>query len=78
MAEMYCPNCGHHLVDYRTDRQPSGKQEVVLHWAICTHCSHVGLQRWSFANGIIPAASDSARKVAEETPEYNKPIRHLL
>jgi hypothetical protein len=74
MAEMYCPNCGYHLVDYRTDRQPSGTHEVVLHWAICTQCRHVGLQSWSFANGIIPVASGSARHVTDETPEFSKPV----
>lgn len=54
MPEMYCPNCGHHLVGYRTERQRSGNREVDLEWTICTHCRHVGLQSWQFANGVLP------------------------
>jgi Zn-finger nucleic acid-binding protein len=53
MNEM-CPNCGRHLVNYRTDRQAAGQREVNLHWTICVHCRHVALDSWSFADGIMP------------------------
>lgn len=53
MSEM-CPNCGRHLVNYRTDRQAAGQREVDLHWSICVHCRHVALDSWSFADGMIP------------------------
>jgi Zn-finger nucleic acid-binding protein len=49
-----CPNCGRHLVNYRTDRQAAGKREVNLHWKICVHCRHVALDNWSFAGGMMP------------------------
>jgi Zn-finger nucleic acid-binding protein len=53
MNEM-CPNCGRHLVNYRTDRQAAGQREVNLHWTICVHCRHVALDSWSFADGMMP------------------------
>lgn len=53
MNEM-CPNCGRHLVNYRTDRQAAGQREVNLHWMICVHCRHVALESWSFADGMMP------------------------
>jgi hypothetical protein len=53
MNEM-CPNCGRHLVNYRTDRQAAGQREVDLHWTICVHCRHVALESWSFADGVMP------------------------
>lgn len=55
MSEM-CPNCGRHLVNYRTDRQAAGQREVNLHWTICVSCRHVALDSWSFADGAIPEA----------------------
>jgi hypothetical protein len=54
MAEAICPNCGHHLVDLRVDRQPVGQGSVVLQWAKCERCGHVGLKRWHFSDGILP------------------------
>ena len=54
MSEMLCPNCGRHLVNYRTDRQAAGRREVELKWTICVHCRHVALDSWSFADGVIP------------------------
>jgi hypothetical protein len=54
MSDRYCPNCGHPLVDYRTDRQPVGAREVVLQWSMCGSCRHVGLKQWQFANGVLP------------------------
>jgi Zn-finger nucleic acid-binding protein len=53
MSEM-CPNCGRHLVNYRTDRQAAGQREVNLHWTICVHCRHVALDSWSFTDGVMP------------------------
>lgn len=52
-----CPNCGRHLVDYRTDRQSAGRREVELRWSICEHCRHVALDSWSFAEGVIPMSA---------------------
>lgn len=54
MSEMLCPNCGRHLVNYRTERQAAGRREVELKWTICVHCRHVALDSWSFADGVIP------------------------
>ena len=54
MSEMLCPNCGCHLVNYRTDRQVAGRREVELKWMICAHCRHVALDSWAFAEGVIP------------------------
>lgn len=41
-----CPNCGHQLVAYRTDRQSTARHDVVLHWACCPECRHFSLRRW--------------------------------
>jgi C4-type Zn-finger protein len=62
MSEMTCPNCGRHLVNYRTERQVAGRREVELKWTICVHCRHVALDSWSFADGTIPPSrvSDDA------------------
>lgn len=54
MSEMMCPNCGRHLVNYRTDRQAAGRREVELRWTICVHCRHVALESWAFADGVMP------------------------
>ena len=54
MSEVMCPNCGRHLVNYRTDRQLAGRREVELKWMICVNCRHVALDTWSFADGVIP------------------------
>lgn len=56
MSEMTCPNCGHHLVNYRTDRQAAGRREVELKWMICVHCRHVALDSWSFAERTPPTS----------------------
>jgi hypothetical protein len=53
MNEMLCPNCGRHLVNYRTDRQAAGRREVELRWTICVHCRHVALDSWTFAEGSV-------------------------
>lgn len=63
MAEMICPNCGHHLVGYRTERQSAGRREIDLHWMICEHCRHVGLKQWSFADGVLPRCKSTARSM---------------
>lgn len=55
MSEMRCPNCGRHLVNYRTDRQAAGRREIELKWRLCVHCRHVALESWSFADGIMPS-----------------------
>jgi hypothetical protein len=54
MNETLCPNCQQHLIDYRVERQPAGNREVLLQWTICTHCRHVALDGWSFADGPLP------------------------
>lgn len=48
MGEMFCPNCGHHLEAYRTERQSAGRRDVVLQWMICRYCRHVALKTWTF------------------------------
>lgn len=47
---MVCPNCGHQLVGYRTERQSGGRRDFLLEWSICTNCQHVALQQWSAAD----------------------------
>jgi hypothetical protein len=43
-----CPNCGHTLTKFRTDRRSMGQRQVELEWVICMHCRHVALRSWSF------------------------------
>jgi len=74
MNEM-CPNCGRHLVNYRTDRQAAGRREVELHWMICVHCRHVALDSWSFADGVIPESyvqNARAYRVEDSLPMQEK------
>lgn len=49
--ETKCPNCGHSLAQYRTDRQVVRSGEMTMFWNICPRCHHVALERWLFAAG---------------------------
>jgi len=72
MAEAVCPNCGHPFVEFWIERQAAGRREVVLEWAMCTHCRHVGLRQWNFADGPLPNP-----KTSEQQPQKaeHKPLR---
>ncbi len=52
MTELYCPNCGHRLDAPRTDRQPAGRRDVLLEWAMCGACQHVRLVSWELTDEI--------------------------
>lgn len=60
-----CPNCGHSLVVYRTDRQIVGRREAVLTWTICRDCRHVALHAWTFADEVAAAPRRSSERRAE-------------
>lgn len=60
MKNADCPNCGHGLVDYRTDRQSTGGREVILNWMICVACRHVGLKKWMIVHAENPFPRRSA------------------
>ena len=66
MGEMFCPNCGHHLVAYRTERQSAGHRDVVLQWMICTHCRHVALEKWSWNDAPISNSNKADEKLQKQ------------
>lgn len=64
MNGMPCPNCGHHLVGYRTDRQQAGEREAVLQWSICGNCRHVALESWAFVQAPPPRQAREQHRYA--------------
>ena len=64
---MICPNCGHRLVNHRTDRRTVGEREVVMQWSACPRCRHVALEKWYWvdppAEKEVPQAGRHKRTV---------------
>jgi endogenous inhibitor of DNA gyrase (YacG/DUF329 family) len=66
-----CPNCGHKLVRYRTDRQRVSQGEVTMQWDMCTHCRHIALERWTF--GEPPSEKDHEERAGSAMARRQNP-----
>lgn len=60
-----CPDCGHDLVTFRTERQQTRHRLVELQWSICLRCRHVALKNWSVLAELTTAGSGPDRKRAD-------------
>lgn len=78
MRGTLCPNCGHRLAAYRTDRQLSGTREAVLHWAICENCRHVGLTSWSYVDRRSIRSGSTTRPHDDDSAAERHPRAHLI
>lgn len=47
-----CPNCGHTLVVYRTDRSWTVKHQLEAQWFTCPLCGHMSIQHWSVVDTV--------------------------
>ena len=52
-----CPNCGHLLTKFRTDRRTTRHRAVELEWLICPRCRHVALKSWSFVKEAVTSGA---------------------